>query len=149
MDRRMSEPEYCGIEATAKNVEHVLHPSLPVRRQAPQVGATDQHCPRAEGKSLRDVAAPADATVEGDLDPITHRRIDVLPDRRAATLSAWLRDRPGITAVCRDGSASYAEAITAGAPEAVQVSDRWHLWHGLGCVHRPTERCVHRCVRLG
>lgn len=67
------------------------------------------------------------------IDPITHRRIDVLPDRRAATLSAWLRDRPGITAVCRDGSASYAEAITAGAPEAVQVSDRWHLWHGLGC----------------
>ncbi|WP_224388966.1 transposase [Pseudonocardia sp. ICBG1293] len=73
------------------------------------------------------------------IDPVTHRRIDVLPDRRAATLTAWLRDRPGITAVCRDGSATYAEAITAGAPDAVQVSDRWHLWHGLG---RAVEKVV-------
>ena len=37
------------------------------------------------------------------IDPVTHRRVDVLPDRRAATLAAWLRDRPGITAVWRDG----------------------------------------------
>lgn len=73
------------------------------------------------------------------IDPVTHRRIDVLPDRRAATLAAWLRDRPGVTAVCRDGSATYAEAITAGAPDAVQVSDRWHLWHGLG---RAVEKVV-------
>lgn len=73
------------------------------------------------------------------IDPVTHRRIDVLPDRRPATLAAWLRARPGITAVCRDGSATYAEAITEGAPAAVQVSDRWHLWHGLG---RAVEKVV-------
>jgi hypothetical protein len=57
--------------------------------------------------------------------------VNVLPDRKAATLAAWLREHPGAEVVCRDGSAAYAEAIRQGAPEAAQASDRWHLWHGL------------------
>jgi transposase len=65
------------------------------------------------------------------IDAVTHRRVDVLADRKAATLTAWLREHPGAEIVCRDGSAAYAEAIRQGAPQAVQVSDRWHLWHGL------------------
>ncbi|MEU6701748.1 hypothetical protein [Pseudonocardia sp. NPDC046786] len=28
------------------------------------------------------------------IDPVTQRRIDVLPDRLAAPLAGWLRDRP-------------------------------------------------------
>jgi Transposase len=66
------------------------------------------------------------------IDAATHQRVDVLTDRKAATLATWLREHPGAEIVCRDGSAAYAEAIRQGAPEAVQVSDRWHLWHGLG-----------------
>jgi transposase len=40
--------------------------------------------------------------------------------------------------VCRDGSAAYAEAIRQGAPGGVQVSDRWHLWHGLATAAEKT-----------
>ncbi|ALO11716.1 Transposase [Streptomyces venezuelae] len=61
----------------------------------------------------------------------TGERIEVLPGREAVTLEAWLRAHPGIEAVCRDGSATYAEAVRRALPDAVQISDRWHLWHNL------------------
>jgi transposase len=58
-------------------------------------------------------------------------RVDVLPNREAATLETWLRGQKGIEVVCRDGSATYAEAIRRALPDAVPVSDRWHLWRNL------------------
>jgi len=81
------------------------------------------------------------------IDAVTHQRIDVLPDRKAATLTAWLREHPGAEVVCRDGSAAYAEAIRQGAPEAVQLSDRWHLWHGLGGAVEKTVIAHSTCWR--
>jgi hypothetical protein len=65
------------------------------------------------------------------IDAETGERVDVLPDREAATLEAWLRGKKGVEVVCRDGSATYAEAIRRALPDAVQVSDRWHLWQNL------------------
>jgi transposase len=83
------------------------------------------------------------------IDALTYRRVDVLADRKAATLTEWLREHPGAEIVCRDGSASYAEAIRQGAPDAVQVSDRWHLWHGLGTAVEKTVIAHGNCWRTG
>ncbi len=60
--------------------------------------------------------------------------VDVLPDRTAETLAEWLVQRTGIEIVTRDRSPTYADAIRQGAPEAVQVADRWHLLKNLSDV---------------
>jgi len=56
-----------------------------------------------------------------------HRVVDLLPDRMAQTLTAWLQRHPGVAIISRDRSEQYATGATAGASHAVQVADRWHL----------------------
>jgi len=62
--------------------------------------------------------------------------IDLLADRSVETVSAWLKKHPSIDIVSRDGSSEYASAISKGAPQARQVSDRWHL------VRESGRRCL-------
>jgi transposase len=68
-------------------------------------------------------------TVIADLEERTI--IDLLPDRTAATLAAWLRQQPQVEIVSRDRSPEYARGISAGAPQATQVADRWHVLRNL------------------
>ena len=69
--------------------------------------------------------------------------VDLLPDRTVETVSAWLHDHPKIEIVSRDGSSEYASAIKKGAPQARQVSDRWHLTKNLaGCVSVVLTQCL-------
>jgi transposase len=66
------------------------------------------------------------------IDAETGRRVDIVPGRTTDAAEGWLRSHPGVEVVCRDGSGAYGQAARRALPSAVQVSDRWHLWHLLG-----------------
>jgi transposase len=65
------------------------------------------------------------------VDQERHRPIDLLPDRTAETLAAWLRGQDTLTTITRDRSTEYARGIAASAPHVVEVLDRWHLHKNL------------------
>ncbi|WP_428194636.1 ISL3 family transposase, partial [Deinococcus saxicola] len=68
-------------------------------------------------------------TILVDLD--RHQAIDLLPDREVETLVSWLQAHPELEIITRDRSGAYQEAATLGAPQALQVADRWHLLKNL------------------
>jgi hypothetical protein len=65
------------------------------------------------------------------VDLVRHRVVDLLPDRSAATVAAWLAQHPTVTVVCRDRRDLDADGSHCGLPDAVQVVDRFHLIHNL------------------
>ena len=57
----------------------------------------------------------------------TSRVVDMIPSRDTDSVVQWLKSYPEIEVVSRDGSIGYAKAIREALPEAMQVSDRFHL----------------------
>src|SRR5947207_1726014 len=68
-------------------------------------------------------------------------RLDLLPDRDSASVAAWLKRYPSIEIISRDRGGEYAEAARLGAPQAVQVADRFHISQNL---HEAVDQAIRR-----
>ena len=72
--------------------------------------------------------------------------VDLLADREAETVARWLKEHPGVQIISRDRSETYRNASTHGAPEAVQVADRFHLVKNIGDSLKQLLERHHRCL---
>ena len=73
--------------------------------------------------------------------------IDLLPDREAETLKLWLDAHPEVEIVSRDRASAYSDATKRGAPQAVQIADRFHLLQNATGVFEKTLRRNYKALR--
>jgi transposase len=122
----------CGGEAGARLLQQLAMPTsadtllrlvrgLPLpTAEAPRVVGVDEWALK-KGQRY--------GTILVDLE--SRRVADLLPERTAPALAAWLQARGSVEVIARDRSGEYARGATLGAPEALQVADRWHLLDNL------------------
>jgi transposase len=65
------------------------------------------------------------------VDEEARRPIELLPDRESERLKEWLEKHPEVEIITRDRSGAYAKGAQEGAPQAIQIADRFHLLQNL------------------
>ena len=58
-----------------------------------------------------------------------HTPIDLLEDATSESFAVWLEKHPTVEVVSRDRGTTFADGANRGAPQALQVADRWHSIH--------------------
>jgi transposase len=103
-----------GVRISRSTVLRVLMAMPTPAGPAPAVLGVDDFAPR-RGRRYATLL----------IDAVTHRRVDVPPDRKAATLAGWLPERPEVEVVCRDGSAGSVRFTAPAAPALSHCVEAW------------------------
>lgn len=91
----------------------------------------------------------------GIVDSDTGKPLAIFGSRYGQEIRDWFKLHQEIKVISRDGSHSYAEIIRESLPDAIQVSDRFHLIKNLKDTKdiiftklggRLPSRLVHRCT---
>ncbi len=61
-----------------------------------------------------------------------HLPVELLQDASADSFATWLKEHPSVELISRDRGTTFADGATRGAPQAIQIADRWHILHNLG-----------------
>jgi len=123
--------EHIGLETSADTVLRTLKSYAPEESHPPVrvIGVDDWAWRKGQHYG----------TILVDLE--RHKVVGLLPERSAESLAQWLKNEPSVEVVTRDRAGLYAEGATKGAPEAVQVADRFHLLCNLTAA---AERALHQ-----
>ena len=135
-DRVMERQRQIGLEVCARSAERLLH-RYHLGISDTTVNRLLRGLPDPPASKLHAVGVDDWAKCKGQrygtilVDLERRQVVDLLTDRTAEAVVEWLREQEGIEFVSRDRSRTYAEAIAAGASQAIQVADRWHLLKNL------------------
>ena len=65
-------------------------------------------------------------------DPPNRGKLNLLQDASADSFADWLKEHPSVELISRDRGTTFADGANRGAPQALQIADRWHVIQNLG-----------------
>ena len=119
-----------GLSASPTTLLRLVHRAVVPAAPTPRVLGVDDWA-RRRGQTYGTILVDLERRVP----------VDLLDDRTSETLSTWLQAHPGVEIISRDRAGAYAMGARTGAPDALQVPDRWHLLKNVGEV---LERVLHQ-----